>query len=61
MGSQARQDLNQLAEAQKVPDIKNPGALSGRKLGEYEVLDVIGKFLASFVALRLVEEHGILR
>ncbi len=36
-------DLNQLAAAQKLPDIQNPGALSGRKLGEYEVLDVIGK------------------
>lgn len=36
-------DLNQLAAAQKLPDIKNPGALSGRKLGGYNVLDVIGK------------------
>ncbi len=36
-------DLNQLAQAQKSPDIKNPGALSGRKIGNYEVLDVIGK------------------
>jgi tRNA A-37 threonylcarbamoyl transferase component Bud32 len=36
-------DLNQLAEAQKLPAIKNPGALSGHKLGEFTVLDVIGK------------------
>jgi protein kinase-like protein len=36
-------DLNQLAAAQKLPEITHPGALSGRKLGQYDVLDVIGK------------------
>lgn len=38
-----RFDLNQLAQAQKLPEVKNPGALTGRKLGAYTVLDVIGK------------------
>lgn len=38
-----RFDLNELNAAQKLPEIRNPGALSGRKLGEYLVLDVIGK------------------
>src|SRR5262249_44091821 len=36
-------DLNQLAAAQKPPEILHPGALSGRQLGHYTVLDVIGK------------------
>jgi predicted Ser/Thr protein kinase len=36
-------DLNQLAAAQKKPEIKNAGALTGKKLGQYEVLDFIGK------------------
>jgi tRNA A-37 threonylcarbamoyl transferase component Bud32 len=36
-------DLNQLTAAQRLPEIEHPGALSGRKLGGYEVLDVIGK------------------
>jgi serine/threonine-protein kinase len=38
-----RFDLNELKDAQNLPEIKHPGALSGRKLGEYEVLDAIGK------------------
>lgn len=38
-----RYDLNQVAAGQKRPIVKNPGALTGRKLGEYEVLGVIGK------------------
>lgn len=38
-----RFDLNELSAAQKLPEIQNPGSLSGRKLGDYDVLDVIGK------------------
>lgn len=36
-------DLNQLSDAQKKPEIKNPGVLTGRMLGDYEVLGVLGK------------------
>src|SRR5262249_25146376 len=36
-------DLNELAAAQKLPEILHPAALSGRKLGAFDVLDVIGK------------------
>ncbi|MFN8372183.1 MAG: serine/threonine-protein kinase [Anaerolineae bacterium] len=38
-----RFDLNDLSQAQKLPEIKNPGALSGRTLGAYQVLDVLGR------------------
>lgn len=38
-----RFDLNELQHAQHLPEVKNPGLLSGHKLGEYDVLDVIGK------------------
>jgi hypothetical protein len=38
-----RFDLNELYAAQKSLKITNPGALSGRKLGRYEVLDLVGK------------------
>jgi predicted Ser/Thr protein kinase len=36
-------DLNQLEAAQQKPEIKNTGALTGKKLGKYEVMDFIGK------------------
>ncbi len=38
-----RFDLSDVAHAQHLPEVKNPGALSGRKLGIYQTLDVIGK------------------
>jgi predicted Ser/Thr protein kinase len=38
-----RFDLNELAQAQKLPEVKNAGALTGKKLGCYQVLDVVGK------------------
>lgn len=38
-----RFDLNELQQAQKGPTIQNPGALTGRRLGSYEVLDLIGR------------------
>ena len=38
-----RFDLNELNAAQKALTISNPGQWSGHKLGEYEVLDVIGE------------------
>lgn len=38
-----RFDLNQLNAAQALPQVQNPGALTGRKLGVYNVLDVLGK------------------
>jgi predicted Ser/Thr protein kinase len=38
-----RFDLDQLKAAQKDPAIKNPGALTGRTLGTYHVLGLIGK------------------
>jgi tRNA A-37 threonylcarbamoyl transferase component Bud32 len=36
-------DMNQLAAAQQKPEIKNAGVLTGKRLGQYEVLDFIGK------------------
>lgn len=36
-------DLDQLKAAQKTPEIKNPGALTGKQLGAYTVLGVLGK------------------
>jgi predicted Ser/Thr protein kinase len=36
-------DLNQLAAAQKLPEVKNPGALTGKIIGGYQVLGVLGK------------------
>lgn len=36
-------DLNQLRAAQEKPEIKNPGMLTGRTLGKYEVLGVLGR------------------
>jgi tRNA A-37 threonylcarbamoyl transferase component Bud32 len=36
-------DLNQLEAAQQKPEIKNAGALTGKRLGQYEVMDFIGK------------------
>jgi hypothetical protein len=38
-----RFDLNELNRAQQLPEIKNPGVLTGRTLGKYHVLGVIGK------------------
>lgn len=38
-----RFDLNQLAAGQKNPEIKNPGLLTGRTLGNYQVLGVLGR------------------
>lgn len=38
-----RFDLNELKQAQQPLKIANPGALTGKKLGSYEVLGVLGK------------------
>jgi serine/threonine protein kinase len=38
-----RFDLNELAAAQNSPDITNSGALTGRVLGKYRVLGLLGK------------------
>jgi len=38
-----RFDLNELNSGQKPLEVKTPGLLTGRTLGEYEVLDVIGR------------------
>jgi hypothetical protein len=39
-----RFDLDQLTQAQNIkPPVQNPSALTGKQLGEYEVLDVIGR------------------
>jgi predicted Ser/Thr protein kinase len=36
-------DLDQLKKAQQKPEVKNPGALTGKHLGNYEVLGVLGR------------------
>jgi tRNA A-37 threonylcarbamoyl transferase component Bud32 len=36
-------NLNELVAAQKLPEISNPGLLSGKKLDDYEVRDVLGQ------------------
>jgi predicted Ser/Thr protein kinase len=36
-------NLSELKKAQQKPKIKNAGALTGKRLGQYEVLDFIGK------------------
>jgi hypothetical protein len=38
-----RFDLYQVRRAQRLPEIKNPGALTGTMLGKYKVLGVIGR------------------
>lgn len=38
-----RFDLNELKYAQRGAVVDNPGALTGRKLGPYDVLDLVGK------------------
>ena len=38
-----RFDLNELQRAQHLPAVANPGMLSGRMLGEYRILGVLGK------------------
>lgn len=38
-----RFDLNELNRSQRPAQVKNPGLLTGRTLGPYEVLDVIGQ------------------
>lgn len=38
-----RYDLNQVAAAQKKPEIKNPGAYTGRVFGKYELLGLLGR------------------
>lgn len=38
-----RFDLNELNRAQQIPTVKNPGALTGRTLGKYRLLGVLGK------------------
>lgn len=38
-----RFDLNQLQQASARPDIQNPGVFTGRVIGGYELLDVIGR------------------
>ncbi|MFN8376849.1 MAG: protein kinase, partial [Anaerolineae bacterium] len=36
-------DLHQLHQARQKPEIKNPGLLTGRRFGSYEVLGVLGR------------------
>ncbi len=36
-------DLNELHAAQQKPEVKNPGMLTGRTFGDYEVLGVLGR------------------
>jgi predicted Ser/Thr protein kinase len=36
-------DLDQLAKAQETPNVKNPGALTGKTIGGFKVLGVLGK------------------
>jgi predicted Ser/Thr protein kinase len=38
-----RFDLNELNRAQQLPEVKSPGVLTGKTLGKYHVLGVIGK------------------
>src|SRR5206468_3963034 len=38
-----RFDLNELNRAQQIPDIANPGALTGRTVGRYRILGVLGR------------------
>ena len=38
-----RFDLNELQRAQHLPEVSNPGLLTGRMLGEYRILGVLGK------------------
>jgi serine/threonine-protein kinase len=38
-----RFDLNQAGQGKKKPEIRFPGSLTGRRIGAYEILDVIGR------------------
>jgi serine/threonine-protein kinase len=38
-----RYDLNEVAQAHRKPEIKNPGAFTGRFFGQYEALGVLGR------------------
>lgn len=38
-----RFNLNELREAQKLPEVKKPGALTGQTVGTYQILDVLGR------------------
>ena len=38
-----RFDLNELHRAQHLPEVPNPGRLTGRMLGDYRILGVLGK------------------
>jgi serine/threonine-protein kinase len=38
-----RFDLNELNRAQRTPDVQNPGVLTGRTLGKYRLLGVLGR------------------
>lgn len=38
-----RFDLNELRRQQTPPKVNNPGALTGRTIGQYEILDVLGR------------------
>lgn len=38
-----RFDLQDLRAAQKQPEVKKPGALTGQQIGDYQILDVLGR------------------
>jgi serine/threonine protein kinase len=38
-----RFNLNELRDAQKLPEVKQPGALTGQSVGAYQILDVLGR------------------
>lgn len=38
-----RFNLNELRDAQKLPDVQKPGALTGQTIGAYQILDVLGR------------------
>ncbi len=38
-----RFDLDELRESQKPPEVKKPGTMTGQHVGEYEVLDLLGR------------------
>ncbi len=52
-----RFDLNELAEAQALPRVTRPGALTGQMLGPYQILDVLGKGGMGEVYKGIAEGH----
>jgi serine/threonine-protein kinase len=54
-----RFDLNQVKRAQKLPEVKNPGALTGKTMGKYQVFGVIGKGGMGEVYQGFVENRSV--